>query len=250
MIEVKNLKVGVWEKEILKDISINFEVGKNYLILWKNWSGKSSFVNFLMWNPVYEYLDWKVLIDWKNLNNLKVDERSRAWLFLSFQNIPEITWVNLWEYLRIIYNNYLINKRPVSRETGLKNRLSPFIFKRFIKKYLLELEIDENFLSRDLNVGFSGWEKRKIELLQAKLLEPKYIIFDEIDSGLDIDAFRVVANLIWKLDKKDNSIIIITHNFEITKYLIFDKIYILKDWKVDKEWWKELINEIEKKGFE
>ncbi len=244
MIQIKNLKVNVWEKEILKEISLKFEIGKNYLILWKNGSWKSSISNFLMGNPIYKYIGWEVTIDGKEVNWLSVDERSKAGLFLSFQNIPEIEWVNLWEYLRIIYNNHLKNQNPEIKP------LSPFIFKRFLKKYLDELEIDEIFLSRDLNVWFSWWEKRKIELLQAKLIEPKYIILDEIDSGLDIDAFKVVSNLIWKLNTKENSIIIITHQFKMTDYIHFDTVYILKDGKIDKEWTIELLKEIEQKGFE
>lgn len=244
MIEVKNLKIHVWEKEILKWINLNFEIWKNYLVLGKNGSGKSSLANFLMWNPVYEYISWKASVDSKDLNNLKVDERSNSWIFLSFQNVPEIEWVNLWEYLRIIYNNHL---KATNKDI---QPLSPFVFKRFLHKYLDELEINENFLNRDLNVWFSWWEKRKIELLQAKLLEPKYIILDEIDSGLDIDAFKVVSNLISKLNNENNSIIIITHNFEITNYLNFDKVYVLKDWKVEKTGGKELIENIKQYWFE
>ena len=257
MIKIKDLKVNVWEKEILKDISLNFEIWKNYLVLWKNWSWKSSLANFLMWNLVYDYISWSVKIDWKNLISMKADDRSKAWLFLSFQNIPEIEWVNLNEYLRIIYNNSKISEpsppTPLPSWEGSKfdfKWLSPFIFKRFIKKYLLELEIDEKFLSRDLNVWFSWWEKRKIELLQARLLEPKYIILDEIDSWLDIDAFKVVSKLISKLQNKNNSIIVITHHFKITDYLKFDKVYVLKDWVVEKEWEIELLEEIKDKGFE
>lgn len=244
MIEVKNLKVNVLEKEILKDISLSFETGKNYLILWKNWSWKSSLANFLMWNSVYEHISWEALIDSKSLIWLDVNDRSKAWLFLSFQNVPEIEWINLGEYLRIIYNNHLKNSNPWVQA------LSPFVFKRFLKKHLEDLEIDEKFLSRDLNVWFSWWEKRKIELLQAKLLEPKYIILDEIDSGLDIDAFKVVSNLIWKLDNNNNSIIVITHQFKMTEYIKFDTVYVLKDWKVDKKWDMKLLDEIMKKGFE
>lgn len=244
MIQINNLKVNVWEKEILKELTLDFKIGKNYLILGKNGSWKSSISNFLMWNPIYEYISWEADIDWININLLSVDERSKAGLFLSFQNIPEIEWVNLWEYLRIIYNNHLKNKNPEIKA------ISPFVFKRFLKKYLDELEIDEKFLSRDLNVWFSGWEKRKIELLQAKLIEPKYIILDEIDSGLDIDAFKIVSNLIWNLNTKDNSIIIITHQFKMIEYIDFDMVYILKDGKVDKKWGTELLEEIIKKGFE
>lgn len=243
MIEVKNLKINAWEKEILKWINLSFETWKNYLVLWKNWSWKSSLVNYLMWNPLYEYVSWEVKIEWININSLSPNERSNAWLFLSFQNVPEIEWINLWEYLRIIYNNQL---KSWNKEI---QALSPFVFKRFLKKYLEELEIPESFLSRDLNVWFSGWEKRKIELLQAKLLEPKYIILDEIDSWLDIDAFKVVSSLIGKLNNSNNSIIVITHQFKILDYLDFDKIYILKDWIVEKSWWLELVKEVKENWF-
>ncbi len=245
MLKIKNLKINVGEKEILKWIDINFEIWKNYLILWKNWSGKSSLVNFLMWNTKYEYIQGDISIDNKDLLKMGVSERSRAWIFLSFQHIVEIPWINLWEYLRIIYNNHLSlrdSKVPVPK-------LSPFIFKRFIKKYLEELDIKESFLERDLNVWFSGGEKRKIEILQARLLNPKYMIFDEVDSGLDLDAFKIVASLIAKLDNKDNSIIMITHNFKIMDYIDFDKVYVLKDWSIDKEWGVEIVNEIKEKGF-
>lgn len=244
MLKINDLHVNVWEKEILKWIDINFEVGKNYLLLWKNWSWKSSLANFLMWNPKYEYKDGEVSIDKKDLLKLGVDERSGSWLFLSFQHIVEIPWINLWEYLRIIYNNYLEKK-----EIGVA-KLSPFIFKRFIKKYLLELDIKESFLERDLNVGFSWGEKRKIEILQARLLDPKYMIFDEVDSGLDLDAFKVVASLIQKLDNENNSIIMITHNFKMIDYIKFDEVYVLKNGFVDKKWGLEIIDEIKKKGFE
>ena len=112
-----------------------------------------------------------------------------------------------------------------------------------------ELKIDESFLDRDLNVGFSGWEKRKIEILQAKLLNPKYIILDEIDSGLDLDAFKTVSNLVWELSNENNCIILITHQFKMTQYLNFDEVYVLKNWLVDKNWWIDLLSEIEKNWF-
>lgn len=243
MIDIKNLKINVWEKEILKWINLNFKAWKNYLVLWKNGSWKSSLANYLMWNPVYEYISWETHIEWTDINSLSPNQRSNAWLFLSFQNIPEIEWINLWEYLRIIYNNHL---KSWNKEI---QPLSPFVFKRFLKKYLEELEIPESFLSRDLNVWFSWWEKRKIELLQAKLLQPKYIILDEIDSWLDIDAFKVVSNLIWKLNSENNSIIVITHQFKILDYLNFDKVYILKNWIVEKSWWLELVKEIKENWF-
>lgn len=254
MISIKKLKVNVWEKDILKWISLDFEIGKNYLLLGKNWSGKSSLSSVIAGNPKYEVNSWEISIEWKDLLTMAPDERSKSWIFLSFQNVPEIKWINLWEYLRIIYNIHLKNaKRPVSRETGLKKEdfkeITPFIFKRFIKKYLEEFKIDDAFLFRDLNVWFSGWEKRKIEMLQVKLIWPKYIILDEIDSGLDVDAFKTVAELLAKLDSPSNTFIIITHYFKIIDYFKIDKVYLLEDGKLKKEWWMEIVEEIKERWF-
>lgn len=244
MIEIKNLKIWVDDKEILKWVDLKFEKWKNYCLLWKNWSGKSSLSSFLMWHPKYEYISWEIKIDWENLLELEPDERSKAGIFLSFQNVPEIKWIKLSQYLRTIYNISLKNENPENPE------ISPFVFARFIKKYLEELKIDEEFLNRDLNVGFSGWEKRKIEILQMKLIGPKYIILDEIDSGLDLDAFKSVCNLLKSLDNSENTFIIITHYFKILEYLDIDKVYVMKGWKIYKEWKKDLIEFIKENGYE
>ncbi|MDD3302725.1 MAG: Fe-S cluster assembly ATPase SufC [Candidatus Gracilibacteria bacterium] len=243
MLRIKDLVVNVGEKEILKGVNFQFEVGKNYLLIGKNGSGKSSLANFLMGNPKYEYVSGEVEIASKQLLELTPDKRALEGLFLSFQNVLEIPGINLSEYLRIIYNNMLKVKNPSV------SALSPFVFKRFIRKFLEELNISDDFLSRDLNVGFSGGEKRKIEILQARLLEPKYMIFDEIDSGLDLDAFKVVSDLIKKLDNENNSIIMITHNFKIINYLEFDYVYVMKNGVIDKVGGVELLNEIKEKGF-
>ena len=145
---------------------------------------------------------------------------------------------------------------PSISEVHLKNEnpdspdITPFVFKRFVKKYLEELKIEEEFLDRDLNVGFSGWEKRKIEILQMKLIWPKYIILDEIDSGLDLDAFKAVCELLKDLNSKENTFIIITHYFKILEYLDIDKVYVLKKWEIYKEGWNELVEFIKENGYE
>ena len=245
MIEIKDLKVKVtWEeKEILKWVSLDFELGKNYCLLWKNWSGKSTLSSFLMGHPKYEYISWEVKLDWENLLDLNPEERSVKWLFLSFQNVPEIKGIKLSEYLRTIYNINLKNNSPEVKE------LSPFIFKRFIKKYLQELDIDEKFLDRELNVWFSWGEKRKIEILQMKLIWPKYIILDEIDSGLDLDAFRTIAELLKELSSEKNTLIIITHYFKILEFIDVDKVYVMKDWNIIKKGDASLAKEISESGF-
>lgn len=197
-----------------------------------------------MWHPKYKYISWEVEIDEKNLLEMTPDERSNAWLFLSFQNVPEIKWIKLSEYLRTIYNIHLKSENPEQKD------ISPFIFKRFVKKYLDDLGIEEEFLDRELNVGFSGWEKRKIEILQMKLIWPKYIILDEIDSGLDLDAFKSVCKMLKNIDTEENTFIIITHYFKILDYLDIDKVYVMKWWKIYKKWWKELIDYIKENWYE
>lgn len=243
MIQIKNLEVSVGEKQILFGVDMQFEVGKNYCLLWKNGSGKSTLSSFLMGHPKYEYKNGTVSIEWSDLLELSPNQRSGEWLFLSFQHVPEIGWILLSEYLRIIYNLHLKALNPDQKD------ISPFIFKRFIKKHLDELHIDESFLNRDLNVWFSGWEKRKIEILQMKLIGPKYIILDEIDSGLDLDAFRAVASLLKDMSTGENSIIIITHYFTILDYVDVDEVYILEKGKVKSYWGKELIDEVKENGF-
>lgn len=244
MIKIKDLKIWVEEKEILKWVNLEFEKWKNYCLLGKNWSWKSSLSSFLMWHPKYEYISWSIEIDGENLIEMEPNKRSAKWIFLSFQNIPEIKWIKLSEYLRTIYNISLKNEKPDSPD------ISPFIFKKFVKKYLDELKIEEEFLDRDLNVGFSGWEKRKIEILQMKLIWPKYIILDEIDSGLDLDAFKAVCELLRDLNSKENTFIIITHYFKILEYLDIDKVYVLKKWEIYKEGWNELVEFIKENGYE
>ncbi len=243
MIEIKNLHVGVEDKKILQWVSLDFELGKNYCILWKNGSGKSTLSSFLMWFPKYKHLEGSVMFEWKNLLDMEPNERSKSWLFLSFQHVPEIKGIKLSEYLRTIYNIHLRENNPEVKE------LTPFVFKRFIKKHLASLHIEESFLNRDLNVGFSGGEKRKIEILQMKLIGPKYIILDEIDSGLDLDAFRAVAELLQSISSNENTLIIITHYFKILEYINVDKVYVMKDGLVKKQGDMSLVKEISESGF-
>lgn len=247
MLEFKNIFVKVEEKEILKWVNIAFEKGKNYAILWENGSGKSSMSLTLAWSPRYTISSWEIRLDGKNINHLPPDEKSKLWIFLSFQNVPEIPWIFLWEYLRTIYNSSLTYK------AGQKNQyfrpLSPFLFSRFIKKYLDELTLPEEFLQRELNVGFSGGEKRKIEILQMKLLTPSYIILDEIDSGLDLDAFKSVVSFLSSIKTEEISFIIVSHYFTIFDSLWIDKVFVMKSWKIVQEWGKEIIETIKRDWF-
>jgi len=237
MLEIKNLSVSVENKIILDGVSLDIELGKNYCILGKNGSGKSSFALTVMWHPSYDVSWGDIVLDGKSLLELAPDERSKLWVFLAFQNIPEIKWVKVFEFLRSIY----------SQKVG--SSVSFLQFKKFVVSVLDELEIDKEFLWRDLNVGFSGWERRKLEVLQIKLLDPKYILLDEVDSGLDVDAFRSVANLLKAVDNENNCFVIITHLFTILEYISVNKVWVLEKWKLVKKGWEDLAMRIRKDGF-
>lgn len=240
MLKIDNLKVLVEEKEVLKWVSIDFELGKNYAFLWKNWSGKSSMALTIMWHPKYQVIWWDIIIDWESIKDMSADLRSKKWIFLAFQNIPEVPGVKLFDFLKAIYNAHL---------PDWEQHINFLWFKKIIDPLLLELGIDREFLFRDLNVWFSGWEKRKIEILQLKLLKPKYIILDEIDSWLDINSIRQLGEMLKTLDSRENCFIIISHYFDILDYVTIDKVYVLENWLVKLNWEKKLIEEIKEKGF-
>lgn len=243
VLEIKNLNLKIESKEIIKSVNTSFETWKIYCLLWQNGSWKSSLSWAIAWNPKYSNFSWDILINWKSIKDLSPDERSSTGIFLAFQNIPEIPWIKLIEFLRVIYNN--------KKSQTLKdfNPLSPFLFKRFIQKFIKEIWIDESFLNRDLNVWFSWWEKRKIEVLQMKLLEPKYIILDEIDSWLDLNSVKSVSKMLSEIASQDNTFIIITHNFWILESLNVDKVLIMKAWEITEKWDRDLINKIKENGF-
>lgn len=237
MLKINNLSAQVENKEILHSISFDFQSGKNYCILGKNGSGKSSLAMLITGNPKYEITDGAIELDGQVLNEMSPDERARAGIFLTFQNIPEIPGVKLFEFLKSIYD--------AKAETP-----TTFIsFKKIIEPLMQELEIPKDFLWRDLNVGFSWGEKRKIEVLQIKLLNPKYIILDEIDSGLDVNAVRQVAELLETTNTPDNSFIIITHLFEMLQNLPLEQVLILEKGVIKQVWGRELIEKVKKDGF-
>ena len=237
MLKITNLSAQVENKEILHLISFDFQSGKNYCILGKNGSGKSSLAMLITGNPKYEITDGTIELDGQVLNEMSPDERARAGIFLTFQNIPEIPGVKLFEFLKSIYD--------AKAETP-----STFLsFKKIIEPLMQELEIPKDFLWRDLNVGFSWGEKRKIEVLQIKLLNPKYIILDEIDSGLDVNAVRQVAELLETTNTPDNSFIIITHLFEMLQNLPLEQVLVLEKGVIKQVWGRELIEKVKKDGF-
>lgn len=243
MLKISQFSVNIESKKIIENIDLSFDIARTYFILGRNWSGKSSLAFAIAGHPKYEITNWFITLDWQSLSEFSPEKRNKLGIFLSFQNIPEIKWIRLSEYLRTIYNTSLQSKNPESKN------ITPFLFKRFIAKYLSELNIPDKFLDRDLNVWFSWWEKRKIELLQIKLLNPKYIILDEIDSGLDIDAFKVVAENLKKIKTSENTLIFITHNFNLLDLFEVDWVFVLEKWKLIDSGWIELAEKIKKYGY-
>lgn len=237
MLKLENLSVQIKGKEILKNISFDFELWKNYCILGKNWSWKSSLAMSIAWNPKYEIVAWDIKLDSTSLKSLTADERSKLWIFLTFQNVPEIPWVKLFEFLKNIYD--VRQEKPTT-----------FIsFKKIIEPLIEELWIDKEFLRRDLNVGFSWWEKRRIEVLQIKLLKPQVIILDEIDSWLDVNAVKLVSELLKETNSENNTFIIITHLFEMLEGLPIEKVLIIDKWEIKEIGDNKLMEKIKKEGF-
>jgi Fe-S cluster assembly ATP-binding protein len=242
MLWLQHISIAIEEKNILTDVSLSFELGKNYCLLGKNGSGKSSLAMAIMGHPSYEVMNWKLKItntDWEIIDILELNphERAKLWIFVAFQTIPEIKGVKLFEFLRSIYN------------ATTDQNLSFIQFKKHILPLCDSLKINTEFLRRDVNVGFSGGERRKIEMLQLKLLNPKYIFLDEVDSGLDVDAFRDVAEMIRELNSPDNTFIVITHYFSILDYIPVDKVYVLESGKVVKEGGMDIVEEVKQNGF-
>ncbi len=237
MLDITNCSIQVEDQTVINDISMQFKLGQNYCVLGKNGSGKSSLALTIMGHPAYEITGGDITIEGDSLIDMEPDERAKRGIFLAFQSIPEVKGVKLFEFLRTIYN----------ATTGEDARFLQF--KKIIEPLLSELGIDKEFLRRDLNVGFSWGERRKVEILQLKLLQPKYIILDEVDSGLDVDAFRSVAKLLQDINSTDNTFIVITHYFDILDYLPVDHVYVLENGQIVQEGGQDIANQIKQSGF-
>ena len=236
---IKDLHVNVNGKEILKGVNLNVDLGKVHALMGPNGSGKSSLANVLMGNPRYEVTKGKILLDKEDITKLSADERAKKGLFLSFQYPAEITGVTMSNFLRTAYNS--INEK----------KLDVVEFHSLLKKKMAELKMDSTFSRRYINEGFSGGEKKRAEILQMSILEPKFAILDETDSGTDVDALKIIATGINNTKKKtDMGILLITHYNRILQYINVDKIAIMIDGKIVKEGGKELADEIESEGYE
>ena len=238
MLEIKNLHAGFNGKEILKGLSLNLEKGKIHALMGPNGSGKSTLSYVLMGNPGYKVDSGDILLDEKSILNMSPNERGKKGLFLSFQNPVEIEGVKLSAFLRQSYN--LLHQK----------KLSISEFQKLIESKADELKIPKDFLSRYLNKGFSGGEKKKAEILQLLVLNPEIVILDETDSGLDIDSLRLVANGIKKFMNEEKIVLIITHYKRILEYVKPDKISVILNGKIVLEGNNDLIEHLEEKGYE
>lgn len=222
MLTLAKFSVSINEKQIIHPLDYTFETGMTTAILGHNGSGKSSLAFALMGHPRYKS-SGKLTLDESDITELQPDERYRKGLFLSFQNIPELPGVKTCEYLRTVYNAYFNEKKLGPKAP------SPFVFRRIIEKAALEVGLDVTILDRDLFAGFSGGEKRRLEILQIELLNPEIIILDEIDSGLDVDALELLRQKIEKWRANGKTIIIISHNFHLLDSIDVNRIIIMKD---------------------
>ncbi|OGC76854.1 Fe-S cluster assembly ATPase SufC [candidate division WWE3 bacterium RIFOXYD1_FULL_39_9] len=238
MFSVHNLHSSVDDKEILKGVSLEVPNDKVHALMGKNGSGKSTLAQSIMGNPSFIVTEGKITLDGKSILELEPTDRAKEGIFLSFQYPSEVSGVNIASYLRLIYNK--------SHSTSL----SPVKFRELLKEKMEVLHIKEDFLSRYLNEGFSGGEKKRMEMLQMLVLEPKMVILDEVDSGLDIDAVKIVANAVEYLRKTcKSSILIITHYSRILNYIKPDKVHIMQDGLIIKTGGEDLAHELEAKGY-
>jgi Fe-S cluster assembly ATP-binding protein len=240
MLKIKNLKATINEKLILKGLDLDIKPGEVHAIMGPNGSGKSTLANVLSGKNGYE-IEGEISFNGIDLNDLKIEERAQKGIFLAFQYPLEIPGVNTNNFLRTSLNS-------VRKARGEKE-LDTLTFLKLIKEKAKELNIDEKFLSRQLNVGFSGGEKKKNEILQMKLLEPKLSILDETDSGLDIDALRIVADGVNSYKNKENSFLIITHYQRLLDYIKPDFIHVLSAGKIIKTGNAALGEQLEKTGY-
>ena len=241
MLKIENLQAKIDSKKILKGLNLNVKAGEIHAIMGPNGSGKSTLANILSGKKGYE-VTGTVTFDNKNIFDLGIEERAHKGLFLAFQYPLEIPGVNT--------SNFLKTSLNAIRKSSGKKELDAVDFLKIVKNKATELKIEENILNRQLNVGFSGGEKKKNEILQMSLYEPKMVILDETDSGLDIDALKVVANGVNTLRDKKRSFLIITHYQRLLDYIKPDFVHVLMDGKIAKTGCSELAQELEKVGYE
>jgi Fe-S cluster assembly ATP-binding protein len=238
LLEIKDLHVEVEDKHILKGLNLTIKKGEIHAIMGPNGSGKSTLCHAIMGNPKYRITGGEILFEGENITNLKVNERAKKGIFLSFQSPEEIPGITVDNFIRT--SSTIVTGR----------NMTMLQFAKEMQKMLELLDMSAEYRTRYLNVGFSGGEKKKTEVLQMAFLKPKLVMLDEIDSGLDIDALKVVAETIKKLKTEDMAILVVTHYNRILNYLEPDVISVLMDGKIVKEGDKELARILEEKGYD
>ncbi len=242
MLQIKDVYASVEEKDILKGISLSVNAGEVHAIMGPNGAGKSTLASIIAGKEEFELTKGHITIDGEDITELDAEERAHKGVFLSFQYPVEIPGVSVTNFIKTAINE---NRKA----QGLEDMPAPEMLKKIKEKADL-LEIDRKFLSRSLNVGFSGGEKKRNEIFQMAMLEPKLAILDETDSGLDIDALKVVANGVNKLKNKDNAVIVITHYQRLLDYIVPDFVHVIMDGKIVKSGTKQLAYELEEKGYD
>lgn len=239
LLQIKDLSVGIEEGKILDNINIDIKKGETHVLMGPNGAGKSTLGNALMGNPSYEILDGKIILDGEDLTDLSADKRANKGMFMSFQNPLEVPGVSLESFIR----------NAIRQKTGKPIKI--FQFKKKLEETMKLLQMDPSYADRDLNVGFSGGEKKKAEILQLLMLEPKLCILDETDSGLDVDAVRTVSQGIKEYkDRTDGALLIITHSTRILESLDVDYTHILVKGKLITTGKADLIEKVNQEGFE
>ncbi|MFQ3351861.1 MAG: Fe-S cluster assembly ATP-binding protein [Candidatus Marivariicella framensis] len=242
MLTIENLHAAVDGKSILKGVDLDVKAGEIHAIMGPNGSGKSTLASVIAGNEVYEMTKGNLLLNGEDINELDAEERAHKGVFMSFQYPVEIPGVSVTNFIKTAINS--------SRKAqGLEDMPASEMLKKIRQKAAL-LEIDTKFLSRSLNEGFSGGEKKRNEIFQMAMLEPKLSILDETDSGLDIDALKIVANGVNKLRNKNNAVIIITHYQRLLNYIAPDFVHVLHNGKIVKSGTKDLAHELEAKGYD
>jgi len=238
LLEIKNLRVSADDKAILKGIDLSVGKGEIHVLMGPNGGGKSTLVNTVMGHPQYRVDEGSIVFDGKDITREPTNERAKAGLFLSFQNPEEVPGVTLENFMRT--SRTAVTGKPVKL----------FAYQKELREKMEELGMDGEYASRYLNVGFSGGEKKKSEILQMLMLNPKLAILDETDSGLDVDAVKIVSQGVEKFKNRDNSLLVITHNTKILEYLSVDYVHVLMDGKIVKTGSRSLIDQINESGFQ
>jgi len=238
LFDIQDVRISIGEKEIVKGVSLQIQAGEKHALMGPNGSGKSTLANALMGHPAYEFTGGRILLDGEDITELEPDEKARKGMFLAFQYPVAVPGVSVANFLRSAV------KARFGAEISAKD------FRKDLREKFKLLEVDDSFATRYLNDGFSGGEKKRLEILQLSMLKPKLALLDETDSGLDIDALRVVADGINRTCGKDVAVLIVTHYQRLLNYVKPDFVHVFMDGRIVRSGGPELALELDEKGYE